>query len=543
MKKLFYLAMAAGLSIVAISCSKEQKNAQNPKPVLPDVRQLNFINEVLVSGDSVVHISIDSNTAILHANGDTSFPAWYRKQNIEYARRAVNDNRGAAIEYVNVDTDSAQARKGPNGLYNLHYHVYNAYKEMNLYLYRDGVQWEYLGTRTDGVNNNVVQGNPQNVGFNYSLDCAHYYDLIVNTFKPDNTTPVTYASHQHLYVYGWQKLAGLGTAYGADMEITDIDNDGIPDLVGMISNRSSGSVNGISYKIFRDVSPNGTPASTTASVTKFLLTASSNAPTGGAIAIDNLNSNPRKDIIFVTYTSTGTGQPFAFRYIIGWDILDDGTATSWSGLTAPFTVTGVGNSGISDIGADIVDINHDGTKDLVLMAVDRTNRKMIYKVGFGLNSSGSADFSGAAKNFTVKYNTLYSSQGGGMDIGDLRGDGSLTMITSHYFSRFNNDYVDLTYSGDTIPPNPALTGAGSQTYTGYLYTSRETVGVDCRGAGISLGDMNNDQTTDLVEMSYVGDQFRFYVNYDLSYHYNTTFSTFQDCWINYSHGACTDFTY
>jgi hypothetical protein len=417
-------------------------------------------------------------------------------------------------------------KKGPNGNYTISVSVAGAYSNVSWVLYKNGTVVAYTGTA-------AVPSPSATVTFNVPVnaaDCGSYYDVQATTYKLDGTM-VTYASHRSWYVYGWQKRDGLGTAYGADMEITDIDNNGVPDLVGMISNRTSGSVNGISYRIFMNVDANGANGTQTAIVTKLLLPNSSSiAPSGGAMAIDDLNNNGRKDIIFVTYTSLGAGQPYYFRYIVGWDITNAGAPTSWSSV---YTADGIGSNVPVDIGADIVDVNNDGTKDLVLSGIWATvfDSYVYYKVG-PLGTAGNATFTTPLKSFPITLSTTNLLKGGGMDIADLKGNGTLTMVSTHYSTSgtpfFYNNFIDLNSTAD-----PASSG--------YISNTRETVGADCLGAGVSIGKMDGNTTPDLLQMSYVGGQFRFHIDYDVNYHYNLSDNS--DIWLRFGHGACTAFTY
>jgi hypothetical protein len=85
---------------------------------------------------------------------------------------------------------------------------------------------------------------------------------------------------------------------------------------------------------------------------------------GAGIAIANLDSNPRPEIVLMAYDNPSGGN--TFRYKIGWNVATNGVASSWGYVNE---VSGVGHEGQ---GADlaIYDINGNGKPDIVLMAYD-----------------------------------------------------------------------------------------------------------------------------------------------------------------------------
>jgi hypothetical protein len=528
MKKLLYLATAIGLVLIATSCAKEQQEKNVHVELAAERSKLTFIHEVLIKDSTTqVNIPIDSTTAILHANGDTTFPLWYRKQlaaAIPSYARAVGDINDQGLILQENDNFNAPAKIGDGAGFDFSYKVPHAYKRVSIMLYQNGEPAWYSGTYEGPATGEYSYTH----SYRSLVRAAYYTDVEASTYDA-NGNPVAFINRRHFYIYGWQTLQGLGDGYGADMKVANLDADQRPDFVCMISNRYSNNINGIRYKVFMNVNQNGTATSVTIPVTKDLYPgfASPYAPTGGSVAVADINGNSQADFIFATYSTIAGANDYDFRYIIAYDINSVGQPTGgWSDV---YVVTGINNrtepNRVRDIGINVVDVDGDNQKDIVLSATWHTGNgtvQNLYRVGKSVGINGAATWDNSmnairpAGSFPVSGVT--SVNGGGTLIGrytDKPGGGPLVLMTNMYANNGTPSFANMPIYLDgntghisTQPPAQNLT-----------YPS---VGNDCRGGGIEIADVDKNGTLDLINMAYISGEFRFYINYDMKMHYYNT---------------------
>lgn len=528
MQKQWYLATAVGIAMLTLSCAREQqiKNAQTELATAHD--KLNYINEVLITDSSVhVEIPIDSNTAIVHANGDTTFPLWYRKQlaAVEGANgRKVGDLNNNGLVLQENDNLTAPARQKDGLGFDVTYIVPVAYKSVSFIQYYNGQIKSYMGTYNGPSNGSKFS---YNFGYRTLMYAASTIDLEVDTYDASGN-PVAFMNRRHLYIYGWQQLPGLGNSYGADMKVTNLDSDPRPEVVGVIAMRTTTFFNGISYKVFKNVDVNGNANGETGVTTRLpiLTRIHPYVPTGASMAIADIDNNGKKDFVFVVYTSQDGPNDFDFHYVIGFDVNENGVPARWSD---GFIVTGLNEHSLPnrvvDIGINILDVTGDGVKDMVLSGTWATGNNTVqtlYKVGKSLTTTGSATWTTGSNSFyfnTFPTTNVATVRGGGIAIGritDKPGGGPLVMIANYYSTSGDPLLVNMASILD-----PATGGTASQNpFKTFTYPS---LGPYCSGGGVDIADFDGNGTLDLINMAYCDNTFRFYVNYDMEMHYyNTT---------------------
>lgn len=518
-------ASLLGLAIMAVSCSKESQHKTPKIDLAAEKSKLTYINEVIFTDSiSTVNIPIDSNTAIVHAHGDTTFPLWYLKQ-----LAAVNESNarqiGDANEYGTIiqenDNFNAPVKAADGSGFDYTYSVPEAHDSITFFTYQNGEVVSYNGT---------YPGSHSAYSYNFKFRglarSTYYTDMEARTFDA-NGNRVALMNRRHFYAYGWQTVNGLGTAYGADMKYAQIDSNPKPDFVGMISNRTSQNINGISYKVFKNVSKDGIASSETSVVTKLLYptTASSLAPLGGAVAVAKINNNNIPDFIFVTFTSMSSPTLYQYRYIIAYDINENGQPASWSDV---FVVNGPHSNYelVKEIGAAVIDINNDGMNDLVLTAMIQNgdhSAAMDIHIGFSINASGSAAFSDNPGDFNSTFTTKATTiKGGGIGFGHItdKPNGNPLVMVGSFYAISSNGALPYFANVPVIfnPEDPITT----MPRTGQDWTL-PTVGDAATGGGVDIADIDGNGTLDCLNMAYVGNVFRFYINYDMNMHYyNTT---------------------
>lgn len=331
-----------------------------------------------------------------------------------------------------------------------------------------------------------------------------YYQLEMDTYDADNK-PVVIVS-DYWYLYGWQSVDGYGTAYGADMKVCNISVDYKPDLVLMTSYRS-GNVNGVTFRVLKDVNANVTSFTSTNTVVNLMNGANDNyVPLGGAIAVGNVNGDAagKQDFVLVTYTRLNSSDNYSWRYKIAYDIQDDGTPVSYSPEQA---LTGVGNDDIKEIGAALADINGDGSLELVLAAFHSTAPyNFEYKIGRNINASTGAATWDAT---TYKQNISNTAYAGGIDIAKINTNES-TAPTSMFWSRYN--YSGFPVSEAHLNKTTGLLGSTIRTFN---YDIISSVSASATGGGVGVGDIDRDGVMDVVNMAYFNNRFYFHIGYGM----------------------------
>jgi hypothetical protein len=494
MKTLFYAAMAASFVFLLNSCAKEKDHAAVSQTPFTPSRQLNFVHSRLLHpGDTVTLVPIDSNTALIRPVGDTLYPVWYYKE-----RSAANGNaRTLGTNVITTDWGKVTIADPQKSAENVTRTVGVGCTDLNKTA-------EFVLRGTDGslqsAGTMVVQ-NPNSVGgagFTFIAKCGVSYFPEVTTGEngdPTNNDIVIHATSHPFYIYSFQQFVGQGTAYGADMKIVNLLGAHTPgDLLAVIANRNSNSVNGVSYLFYTDVDDNANPVNGHTPLITLPMQTSSFAPKGAAAAItivDPLYNG--RDLVLATYTRLNTESAYSIKYLVGKGVGSiDGLATWAQPFSSPLVVPGFGDD-VIDIGITAADLDGNGINDLIVMGISPT--KISYRVGYNMNSNGVADFTSPVKTLTTVSGTII---GGGLDSKDG------TFVVGYYTNSGTPAFHTSILSWDE--PNHAFGP------TLYSY-SRQTVGVTGVGGGVSIGDLNNDFIPDILSMAYVGGAFRFVVDY------------------------------
>ena len=156
-------------------------------------------------------------------------------------------------------------------------------------------------------------------------------------------------------------VSGMGDeGQGAGIAVANIDKDPRPDLVVAVYDNPAG-LNNFRYKIGWNLSAGGAVTSWS-NVTQ--VDGVGNEGQGAGVAITNLDSNPRPEMLLMAYDNPAG--PNNFRVKIGWNLNTSGIATSWSNFTS---YSGVGNEG-QGAGIRLLDANGNGRPEMILLAYD-----------------------------------------------------------------------------------------------------------------------------------------------------------------------------
>jgi hypothetical protein len=212
-------------------------------------------------------------------------------------------------------------------------------------------------------------------------------------------------------------VIGEGQA-GAGTDITDLDNNGRPELMLMVVDDPQGD-NSYRYYIGWNLNQQGIASSWSSMIQGPPL---GNENSGGGAAIGDIDKNGRPDMLFMSVDNPE--QDNNFWMVIGKDLDVNGIPVSWSDrLFTPCDIGWLSSGG----GAALYDINNNGTLELVLMNIDSPpgENSTWYFIGWDIdmygNTSGwSAKFSGPGFG--------YITAGGGTAIGDINKNGTPDLL-------------------------------------------------------------------------------------------------------------------
>jgi cytolysin (calcineurin-like family phosphatase) len=184
-------------------------------------------------------------------------------------------------------------------------------------------------------------------------------------------TPITWGPWTDSYY-----TAGGGAAIG------DIDRNGIPDIVFMEVDDPDGE-NHFRYVVGWNLDrTTGDPAQW--SGMRHCPVDLGTKSAGGGAAIADLDKNGVPDVVFMVVDDPDGEN--RFRYVVGWDLDANGDPARWSGIRHCPIDLGAKSAGG---GADIIDIDHNGTLDIVFMVIDdpEGENHFRYVVGRDLDAS------------------------------------------------------------------------------------------------------------------------------------------------------------
>jgi hypothetical protein len=176
-------------------------------------------------------------------------------------------------------------------------------------------------------------------------------------------------------------ISGVGDfAEGANIAIGDIDRNGIPDILLMAYDAPSGA-NWFKYKIGFNLNANGDAASWSNMIQ---ISGLGDSGEGAGVTLTDLDNNGILDIALMAYDAPSGAN--WFKYKIGYNLSTAGVATTWT--TAP-NVTGVGDIG-EGAAIGFYDFDHNGVRDIILMAYDAPSGPnwFKYKIGLNVNTAG-----------------------------------------------------------------------------------------------------------------------------------------------------------
>lgn len=290
--------------------------------------------------------------------------------------------------------------------------------------------------RITGMSNNA-EGTGTAIGF---INGNNVPDLLVMAnHDPDNANYFRYKIAYDLNQMGnsinvqtsYYSIEGVGHHQdGAGCALTDINNNGIPDLILMGDDDPAGP-NQFRYKIALDLDANGTPQY----ISPFkAIEATGDFSEGAGIAVAQIDNNPLPDLILMGNDApSGANQ---FRYKVAFNIDANGNYASVSPL---YSTGGVGDHQESaDIAAG--DINGNGIPDLIFVGDDAPGgrNEFRYIVAFDLNTNGAFTSVGPMQRI--------------WGLGDYSNGASATL-----FDIDNNGVLDLLLSISNTGPLPGGT--------------------------------------------------------------------------------------
>lgn len=299
---------------------------------------------------------------------------------------------------------------------------------------------------------------------------------------------------------GYQQVGAPGVeAQGADIAVTDINGNGIPDIFLLHHDAPTPGANEFRYQIAYDV--NGSGSTSSYSGVKSLWSGVS-AADGAGIAIGDIDRNGVPDLLLMTYDAPAG--PNTFKYKIGFNLNANGDPATWSGF---FTIPGVSYDG-QGAGAALGDIDGNGVLDLLLVACDgRATGELRYQIAFNLNTGGQA--ATTLPNYVTVGHVAINNQGAGAALADLNGDGKQEAFFLGYDNPGGTNNFRLFGS--------TLNKQGYADVTFSPYHQFEGVCSEAQGAGIAIADIDLDGDKDAVFLAEDNppgtNSFRYYVAY------------------------------
>jgi hypothetical protein len=253
----------------------------------------------------------------------------------------------------------------------------------------------------------------------------------------------TYGTKYFRYKIGWNvstsgvasswspvyQVASVGSeAQGAGIAFVNLDSNPRPEMILMSYNDSSGT-KVFRYKIGWNVSTSGVASSWGSTIQ---VAGVGSEAQGAGIAFVNLDSNPLPDMILMAYDNTyGTKY---FRYKIGWNVSTSGVASSWSPV---YQVAGFGSDAMG-AGIAIANLDSNSRPEIILMAYEKYlpgNNLFKYKIGWNVSTSGVA--SGWELGYPLPRLAnlgaqLPEAQGADLALYDINGDGKQDMVLMTY---------------------------------------------------------------------------------------------------------------
>ena len=210
---------------------------------------------------------------------------------------------------------------------------------------------------------------------------------------------------------------------------------------------------------------------------------------GSGITMGDIDNDGGQNLVSF-YIDDGNSNNFAY-YRVSSNIKLDGTSDSWGpSIGVP---VGLGNL-TQGAGITMGDIDNDGGQNLVIFYIEDPagENKGYYRVSSNINSNGTADSWSDPINISGWFGT--STAGAGITMGDIGNNGKQNLIISFIDDPVGQNTAYYRVSSDIKSDGTV------DSWTGAM--SIQNIGWYSQGAGITVGDIDNDGTKNLI-FSYI----------------------------------------
>ena len=206
----------------------------------------------------------------------------------------------------------------------------------------------------------------------------------------------------------------------------------------------------------------------------------------GGIAVGNINNTKGKDI--VTYHVYDAKEGNHAYYRVGFDSNALGEATSWSDT---FKIPNEIGKHTAGGGIAIGDIENDGKSNLITMYIDSPSgeNSAHYQISHNISKDGS--ISEWYERFKIDAHIGEHTAGAGIAIGDITNSGKLNLIILYIDNPDGENSAYYRVSSD-------IKADGSVTSWSNAYKIPVKIGAHTSGAGIAIGDIDNDGELNLI---------------------------------------------
>ncbi len=291
------------------------------------------------------------------------------------------EGQGAGIAFTNLDIDPRpemimMAYDNPGGgntfRYNIGWNVNNNGVASN---WTGGDIPEIPGVGNEGQGADVELINLNNDDNPEMILMAYDNPRRANTFRYRigwdlNNAGVTTNWSNHITVQG------VGSeGQGAGMAFTNLDNDRRPEMILMAYDNPRGA-NTFRYRIGWNINNNGIAANWSDFITASGVGWDGQ---GADVTITNLDNDQRPEMVLMAYDNPAGDN--TFRYVIGWNMNSDGTASNWSEVPE---VPGVGFEG-QGTGFAVFNLDNNPLPEFIVMAYDNPEGANTFRYRIGWN--------------------------------------------------------------------------------------------------------------------------------------------------------------